>query len=115
MTGYGQAESEVERFQCKVEMKSLNSKFFELNLRMPRNMQHKETELRRELQKMFETLGNRNRENYHRLMPTLIHSSPEMDETSPKNIQNLIQDGLTFITNNQEELDKIVKKIIRNK
>ncbi len=54
MTGYGQAESEVERFQCKVEMKSLNSKFFELNLRMPRNMQHKETELRRELQKLFE-------------------------------------------------------------
>jgi patatin-like phospholipase/acyl hydrolase len=68
-----------------------------------------------QLQKMFETLGNRNRENYHRLMPTLFHSSTEMDETSPENIQNLIQDGLTFINKNQEELDKIVKKIIRNK
>lgn len=54
MTGYGQASAEAARFDCKVEIKSLNSKFFELNLRMPRNLQYKELELRRDLQKQIE-------------------------------------------------------------
>jgi hypothetical protein len=38
-----------------------------------------------------------------------------MDDTSAKNIKDLIQDGLLFINENQKELDVIVKKIIRNK
>lgn len=54
MTGFGQAELETERFTIKVDMKSLNSKFLELNVRMPRNWQHKELELRRELGKWIE-------------------------------------------------------------
>jgi uncharacterized protein YicC (UPF0701 family) len=45
MTGFGQAEGETDKFTVKVELKSLNSKFFELSLRMPRNWQHKELEL----------------------------------------------------------------------
>jgi len=68
-----------------------------------------------QLQKMFETLGERNQKNYHRLMPELINASPEMDDTTAKNIKNLIQDGLNFINNNQLELDSIVKKIINHK
>lgn len=68
-----------------------------------------------QLQKMYETLGNRNEKNYHRLMPNLINASPEMDDTSAKNIKDLIQDGLLFINENQKELDVIVKKIIKNK
>jgi uncharacterized protein (TIGR00255 family) len=54
MTGFGQAEIETERFTVRVELKSLNSKFLELNIRMPRNWQHKELELRRELTKWVE-------------------------------------------------------------
>jgi uncharacterized protein (TIGR00255 family) len=54
MTGFGQAEIETERFTVRVELKSLNSKFLELNMRMPRNWQHKELELRRELTKWVE-------------------------------------------------------------
>jgi uncharacterized protein (TIGR00255 family) len=54
MTGYGHAELDFERFQCKVEVKSLNSKFFELNVRLPRSIQNKEIELRRDLQKKLE-------------------------------------------------------------
>jgi uncharacterized protein (TIGR00255 family) len=54
MTGFGQAELETERFTVRVELKSLNSKFLELNIRMPRNWQHKELELRRELTKWVE-------------------------------------------------------------
>ena len=54
MTGFGQAEGETERFAVKVELKSLNNKFFELSIRMPRNWQHKELELRKEMAKLIE-------------------------------------------------------------
>ncbi|MCG9879425.1 MAG: YicC family protein, partial [Bacteroidia bacterium] len=54
MTGFGQAEVETDKFTVKVELKSLNSKFFELSLRMPRNWQHKELELRKEMAKLIE-------------------------------------------------------------
>jgi uncharacterized protein (TIGR00255 family) len=54
MTGFGQAELETERFTVKAELKSLNSKFLELSIRMPRNWQHKELELRREVSKWLE-------------------------------------------------------------
>jgi uncharacterized protein (TIGR00255 family) len=37
-----------------VEIKSLNNKFFELSIRMPRNWQHKELELRKEMAKLIE-------------------------------------------------------------
>ncbi|MBC7381634.1 MAG: YicC family protein [Bacteroidia bacterium] len=54
MTGFGLAEFDTEKFNVKVEIKSLNSKFLELNLRMPRQWQHKELELRKELTKLIE-------------------------------------------------------------
>jgi hypothetical protein len=66
------------------------------------------------LQKMFETLGPRNRQNYHRLMPSLKNASSEMDDTSKKNIYELIQAGLAFVEQNQDELNTIAKKIIKN-
>jgi uncharacterized protein (TIGR00255 family) len=54
MTGFGIAETETNKINIKVEVKSLNGKFFELNLRMPRQWQHKESELRRDLSKWVE-------------------------------------------------------------
>lgn len=54
MTGFGQAELDTDRFSVKVEIKSLNSKFMELSVRMPRSWQHKELELRREVSKWVE-------------------------------------------------------------
>lgn len=54
MTGFGMAETDTGRFNVKVEIKSLNSKFIDLNLRMPRQWQHKELELRRDLGKWIE-------------------------------------------------------------
>jgi uncharacterized protein len=67
------------------------------------------------LQKMFETLGPRNKTNYHRLMPSLKNASPEMDDTSKNNIYELIQAGLSFVEHNREELTSIAKKLIKNK
>lgn len=54
MTGFGMAETDTEKFNVKVEVRSLNSKFMDLNLRMPRQWQHKELELRRDLGKWIE-------------------------------------------------------------
>ena len=67
------------------------------------------------LRKMYETLGPTNYQNYHRLMPNLKNASPEMDNTTKKNIQELIQAGLDFVNENSEELIIIAKKIIKNK
>jgi uncharacterized protein (TIGR00255 family) len=54
MTGFGQAETETETFLCKVEIKSLNGKFLDINIRLPRNLQNKELELRNDLSKKLE-------------------------------------------------------------
>jgi uncharacterized protein len=67
------------------------------------------------LEKMFETLGARNSKNYHRLMPELHSASPEMDDTSEKNISELIQAGLFYVEKNRENLKAIARKLIRNK
>jgi len=67
------------------------------------------------LGKMYETLGERNSKNYHRLMPSLKNASPEMDDTSKENIYELIQAGLFFVEQNQNELVNIAKKLIKNK
>lgn len=67
------------------------------------------------LRKMYETLGKRNQQNYHRLMPSLKNASSEMDDTSKKNIYELIQAGLFYVEQNQEELNEITRKLIKYK
>lgn len=54
MTGYGQAEIENDRFAIRAEFKSLNNKFLELNIRLPKIWQGKDLEMRREMSKMVE-------------------------------------------------------------
>ena len=54
MTGYGQAETENDRYVIKVEFKALNNKFMELNLRLPKVWQGKDAEVRREMSKLIE-------------------------------------------------------------
>ena len=49
MTGYGKAELSAERRNIKVEVRSLNSKFFDLNLRLPSGFREKEMLLRTQL------------------------------------------------------------------
>lgn len=54
MTGFGQAETDTDQFLCKVDIKALNGKFLDVNIRMPRNLQNKELELRNDLSKKLE-------------------------------------------------------------
>jgi uncharacterized protein (TIGR00255 family) len=54
MTGYGQATGDYDKFSIKAEFKSLNGKFLDLNLRIPKLLQSKEIELRNTYQKLLE-------------------------------------------------------------
>jgi uncharacterized protein (TIGR00255 family) len=54
MTGYGQATGDYDKFSVKAEFKSLNGKFLDVNLRMPKLLQTKEIEIRNQYQKLLE-------------------------------------------------------------
>ena len=54
MTGYGSATGQVAGLKVTIEMRALNSKFLELNLRSPSLFRDKESEMRLELSKMTE-------------------------------------------------------------
>jgi uncharacterized protein (TIGR00255 family) len=49
MTGYGQAICEFERFNIKVDIRSVNGKGLDLNFRIPKELYHKEFIIRNEL------------------------------------------------------------------
>lgn len=46
MTGFGSSEMENEQWRIRTEIKSLNNKFFDLNLRLPKSFKDKDIELR---------------------------------------------------------------------
>ncbi|MFY0601166.1 MAG: YicC family protein [Cyclobacteriaceae bacterium] len=46
MTGFGAAEGSTQSHQIKVEIRTLNSKFLDINLRLPRELSEKELEIR---------------------------------------------------------------------
>ena len=54
MTGYGIGSQENEKVKYTVELKSLNSKFLELNLRLPKSVSDKEFAIRSESSKLIE-------------------------------------------------------------
>lgn len=54
MTGYGVSEKTTEHLRVKVEIKSLNGKFLELNLRCPKILSSKELEIRNRFSKKLE-------------------------------------------------------------
>jgi uncharacterized protein (TIGR00255 family) len=54
MTGYGMAEKHTEVYSVKVEIRSLNGKYLDLNLRMPRFLMPKEIEIRNHFGKLIE-------------------------------------------------------------
>ena len=50
MTGFGQAERKLEGFLCRVEIKTVNHRFFNVNFRLPSNSGRLETEIQKVLQ-----------------------------------------------------------------
>jgi len=54
MTGYGKAQKDSENCSVEIEAKALNSKFLDLNLRIPRELNEKELEIRNLVQEYLE-------------------------------------------------------------
>src|SRR5437868_1489620 len=54
MTGFGQVTSDDGQSQIHVEVKSLNSKFLDLNLRLPKAFSEKEMEVRNMISEALE-------------------------------------------------------------
>ena len=46
MTGFGKADTVTNEYVIKIEVRSLNSKFFDLNLKMPAVIREKEYAIR---------------------------------------------------------------------
>ena len=49
MTGYGRTKGSVKGYQVDIEVRTLNSKFLDVQLKVPRNFQSKELEIRSQL------------------------------------------------------------------
>ena len=54
MTGYGKAVAEINGKTYTIEVKSLNSKFLDLSLRLPNGLKEQEMEVRAEIGKLLE-------------------------------------------------------------
>jgi len=54
MTGYGQASLDNDKYVVKTEIKTLNSKFLDINVRIPRNLSVKEMEIRQRVSESLE-------------------------------------------------------------
>jgi uncharacterized protein (TIGR00255 family) len=54
MTGYGKAENDTPELTITIEVKSLNSKFLDINLRLPKEFGEKEIDIRNLLQEQLE-------------------------------------------------------------
>ena len=50
MTGYGRGSGSENGFECTVELRSVNHRYADFHLRMPRELYHLEDRIRRELQ-----------------------------------------------------------------
>ena len=53
MTGFGQAENDSNGLHGKVEVKTLNSKFLDLNLKLPHEISARETEIRNRINQIL--------------------------------------------------------------
>ena len=50
MTGFGRAKAEDENIEIEIELKSINHRYLDINLRIPRSLNFLEDSIRRTLQ-----------------------------------------------------------------
>ena len=53
MTGYGKYSKSTEKYDISIEIKSVNSKYFDINFRLPKSVSALEITLRQPLQDIF--------------------------------------------------------------
>jgi patatin-like phospholipase/acyl hydrolase len=66
------------------------------------------------LMRIFETLNDTDKKDYHRLEPKIVTADTEMDNAKVENLQKLKEYGLNYISdaNVDKELNEIVEKLI---
>lgn len=114
MTGYGKAQTEKNGYQMEVEIKTLNSKFLDASLRMPKELNEKELEIRILLQEHLER-GKVNLTINFQRPPQLQSITPDENtitlyyekllsiaEKLQASTQNLFQMALEFAEKNQQ-------------
>ena len=57
MTGYGRGSGSENGFECTVELRSVNHRYADFHLRMPRELYHLEDLIRNELQQAIKRGG----------------------------------------------------------
>ena len=67
-----------------------------------------------QLKSLYGTLSEEDSKDYHRLEPTLLEASSEMDLATPENILRLKDAGLKFVDDNINLLDKIAASVACN-
>ncbi|MGK6350590.1 YicC/YloC family endoribonuclease [Parapedobacter sp. DT-150] len=122
MTGYGIGAKDNQKVKYSVEIKSLNSKFLELNLRLPKAFSDKELALRSECSRLIErgkvnitvsveyvdqsaaaaTINSELLKNYYRQLEAI---ADELD-TNGNNLFELALNMPEVISHNEEEADE---------
>jgi len=51
MTGFGRGDDSAEKFHVTAEIKTLNSRYLDISIRLPQSLQHKELQLKEMIQK----------------------------------------------------------------
>ncbi len=125
MTGYGKAETEINGVPYEVEIKSLNSKFFDLQLRLPNNLRQKEMELRKWLEKkllrgkiVFQiNVGNAAEQSARKLNKEVLikyfeEINESFDDLDPSEIiASLIRNPDVWIQNEDEDADSLFSEL----
>ena len=122
MTGYGIGTRDNQKVKYTVEIKSLNSKFLELNLRLPKAFSDKELALRGECSRLIErgkvnltvsveyidqtagaaTINTALLKNYYRQLEAIAHDL----RTEKGNLFELALNMPEVISHNEEEADE---------
>lgn len=130
MTGYGVGAHENAKVKYTVEIKSLNSKFLELNIRLPKVVSDKELTLRGECSKLIERgkvnilisseytdhtakASSINIELLKKYYHQLKSIADEIGEDS-SSLFNLALNMPEVISNNDEEIDQEEGKVLMN-
>lgn len=130
MTGYGVGTQENAKVKYTVEIKSLNSKFLELNIRLPKVVSDKELTLRGECSKLIERgkvnilisseytdqtakASSINAELLKKYYTQLKNIAEEVGESSDS-LFSLALNMPEVISNNEDEIDEEEGKVLMN-
>ena len=127
MTGYGKGSLNVEGREYQVEIKSVNHRYLDINIKIPRTLSYlEETGKKIEIKGYVATIENffeMNNQKYHEIM--FIHKAEfvnEEDKILQETIKNI--EGKDFLQYDWVDLDKIdeypimpkvIKEILKEK